>query len=192
MRDATRIAAVVALGLMLGATAYADRARDGSLVALGARPPRRDDGLDPEARRPARRPPPLHVVLRSAADRSSAGRDARTRRWHSDQLRAALVDDLREDRTLVLDAAGARDATIHSLSRTATGSRLEVACEVRIAISDRRGRLISLLSGGARVERPGRGCHLACERALQRDAVENAIEGLHRSLVRFLVSRSRT
>jgi hypothetical protein len=82
------------------------------------------------------------------------------------------------------------DGAITKLSRELRGPYLEITCEVRLTVSNASGSLLSIVSGGATVQ-ASRNTR-AGEGALQAEALDNAIRGVHGNLVGFLSRQSGT
>ena len=78
------------------------------------------------------------------------------------------------------------DASITDLSRTNQGPWVEVACNVKLAISTRDGRILSIVTGGAKVQTPKRAFKPSMEPGLQVEALDNAVRGAFENLLSFL------
>ncbi len=137
---------------------------------------------------PATRPVPtagaLHVEV------GGIGSKTRTSPELKQRLREFLTRELEHTPGITLDGAASKgfliDTAITSISRRATGSFIEVSCEVSLIV----GRLpshamVMMTSGGATVQAP-RGIEPAREKALQVDALEGAVHGAQQNLLAFL------
>lgn len=150
------------------------------------------------AGREAPRTPEFYLVVESARDQSR-GRASRTlRQRRAAAMREWLLDELRENHRVTLSEERAAkldlepyglDLSITHLRRRRRGAIVEVSCEVRVAISDRRGKMLSFLTGTAAVQVPRRGFRRQYEVDMQKEAVENAVKSVHQDLVTFLQSR---
>jgi hypothetical protein len=150
------------------------------------------------APREARPTPQVFVVLKSTMDKSIGGAPSKERQARVTQVRSLIVDELRRDQTVTLMSSVAAevgidpyamDVTIMKLERAERGQFVEVECEIRVAISDRRGRMLSFLTGGAKVQVPRRTFRVQYEPQLKREALENAIKSVHGDLVKYLRNR---
>lgn len=151
--------------------------------------------IAPREERPT---PQVFVVLKSTQDKSMGAAPTRERQARATQMRSLIVDQLRRDETVTLMSSVAAelgidpyamDVTIMKLERAERGAFVEVECEIRVAISDRRGKMLSFLTGGAKVQVPRRGFRLQYEPQLKREALENAVKSVHGDLVRYLRNR---
>jgi hypothetical protein len=126
------------------------------------------------------------VLIESATDATKGSR--RQRAQNTITLRRTL-DDLLASHTV--NANAHVDATVVSLTVQPKGKLMIVSAQVRLAISDDNGRILSVLVGGAKVEAPradrGRLGHLRDE------AVSAAAEGMFDKLKTSLSqARSQT
>lgn len=111
------------------------------------------------------------VVIASATDTSASSPSDRG------QNRATLRRTLARIASKLPAANAQVDATIVKLTVEQTRGVVVVSTRVRIAISDADGRILSVVTGNAKVEqpRPTRARHLAAIRA---DAVSVAVESM--------------
>jgi hypothetical protein len=153
-----------------------------------------------DAREPRLNRPRIYLVMKSAADRSHGRASAGTRRLLAGKLRTYLLRDLGESRRVTLEPSEAErlgiepfalDVTIVKLDRGVAGPYVEVACELRVAVSTRRGQMLSFLTGGAKVQVPRRGFQGAAEGQLALEALENAVKSLNQDLIAFLDKQPR-
>lgn len=135
----------------------------------------------------------LHVLIRSAADESPS--DARTRKLHADVLRQTLADEIAASSLFARDDAEARkrgletrqlDISIVKLETRTHHGVIEVEAQLRVTISDHRGKMMSFLSGGAAMQVKRKGYNLAYLPQLRRDTVANAVRGISAKLVEHL------
>jgi hypothetical protein len=161
----------------------ADRAGDGGEQARRPAP----GGERPAHAFTAEPHPELYVLVKSSNDESPGTSDAATRKQHAEIIRRALLDRLRADRSITSIAGEARrwsldarylDLSVTRLAATRIGSVIEVGAELRIAISDDSGKMLSLVSGGAKAEVPAAGFDARTLPALRRDALDGAMRGL--------------
>ena len=155
--------------------------------------------------------PRIHVVIGSAADdlgsASKAARSKGSERTASKsdrkQLAAAMrrmfqarLDDTPEITTSkrVARKLGvprySLDASIIRLGHEQKGSIVEVECQIRVAVSDHRGKMLSFLSGSARVKVPSSSFDASQLTELWREALDSAIKSVHSDLLDYLVRRT--
>ncbi len=140
----------------------------------------------------------VFVVLKSTQDKSTGSTPTRVRQLRATQMRSLMLDQLKRDHTVTLMSAVASDAaidpysmdvTIMKLERFERGAFVEVECEIRVAISDRRGKMLSFLTGGAKVQVPRSSFRMQYEPQLKREALENAVKSVHGDLMQHLTKR---
>jgi hypothetical protein len=78
------------------------------------------------------------------------------------------------------------DGAIMRLTRVQNGQWVEVTCEVRLTVSNDRGSIMSIVSGGATVQASRRSFRKEMEPGMQREAMENAVRGAYQNLMGFL------
>ena len=158
------------------------------------------EGGDALARRPApggERPahaaftaephPELYVLINSSTDDSPGSADPASRKLHAEIIKRALTDRLRADASITSAIGEARrwsldarhlDLSVTRLAATRAGNVVEVGAELRIAISDDSGKMLSLLSGGAKVQVPAARFDPRNLPALRKDALDGAMRGM--------------
>jgi hypothetical protein len=143
---------------------------------------------------PASRPR-IHVTIRSTTDEAPGKDDQRARKGHSEILRQTLTDELARSPLFTTDDEIARrqnldacqiDISIVRLDTRTRGGVIEVEAQLRLTISDPHGKMLSFLSGGARMEVRRHGYNLAYLPQLRRETVANAVRGLSSKLVDHL------
>lgn len=151
--------------------------------------------IAPREERPS---PQVFVVLKSTQDKSMGNTPSKVRQMRAVQMRSLMVDQLRRDQAVTLMSSVAAevgidpyamDVTIMKLERFERGPFVEVECEIRVAISDRRGKMLSFLTGGAKVQVPRSTFRVQYETQLKREALENAVKSVHADLVKYLRNR---
>lgn len=161
----------------------ADRAGDGGEQARRPAP----GGERPAHAFTAEPHPVLYVLVKSSTDESPGTNDAATRKQHAELIKHALLDRLRTDPSITLVAGEARrwsldahylDLSVTRLAATRIGDIIEVSAELRIAISDDSGKMLSLLSGGAKAQMPAAGFDARTLPAMRRDALDGAMRGM--------------
>jgi hypothetical protein len=155
-------------------------------VAVKAKP---GFGNQPRAVAPR---PDLYVVIKSSSDDAPGKHDKKARKVHADALRAAMTAELSGANLVTLTAADAKkfgldarnlDISLVGLEFRQDGAFVEVEAPVRLAISNDAGKMISFVSGGAKMQVPRRGYDASYLPQLRRDAIENAVRGLFTKLI---------
>ena len=160
----------------------ADRAGDGEQARRPA-----PGGERPAHAFTAEPHPELYVLVKSSADESPGTSDAATRKQHAEIIKRALLDRLRADPSITSVTGEARrwsldahylDLSVTRLAATRSGDIIEVSAELRIAISDDSGKMLSLLSGGAKAQMPAANFDARALPAMRRDALDGAMRGM--------------
>jgi len=153
-------------------------------ATVGAKVVKPGFGNQPRAVAPR---PDLYVVIKSSSDDSPGKHDKKARQVHAEVLRDAMSTELAGASLVTLTAADAKkygldprqlDLSIVGLDVRQDGAFIEVEAQVRLAISNDAGKMLSFVSGGAKVQVPRRGYNAGYLPQLRRDAVENAVRGL--------------
>jgi multisubunit Na+/H+ antiporter MnhG subunit len=148
--------------------------------------------IAPREERPGQQ---LFVVLKSTQDKSMGNTTSKVRQLRAIEMRSLMLDHLKRDRTVTLMSAiasdgaidpYAMDVTIMKLERFERGAFVEIECEIRVAISDRRGKMLSFLTGGAKVQVPRSSFRMQYEAQLKREALENAVKSVHGDVIKYL------
>lgn len=139
--------------------------------------------------------PKIYVRVRSTTDESPGKTDAKARQAHEAVLRETLVGEVAAASLLTTDADDAKkrslascqiDISIVRLDTRTHGGVIEVEAQLRLTVSDPRGKMLSFLSGGATMQVKRKGYNLAFLPQLRRDTVANAVRGLSTKLVDHL------
>jgi hypothetical protein len=164
------------------------------VVAAASAPAVGQAGFGTQARAlPAR--PDLYVVIKTASDDSPGLHDKRARQQHGVILRESMQRALGATRTVTAQATEARrydlelrnlDVSVVKMEQRTTGAMVEVEVQLRLAISDHTGRMMSFLSGGAMVQVPRRSFNASYLPQLRRDALTNAVGGIFDKLIAHL------
>jgi hypothetical protein len=142
--------------------------------------------------------PSLFVVMKSTTDKSAGRNDPGTRKLRAGRLKSLLLKELGGNQQVTLERNTAEDlgiepysldVTITRLGRGESGPYIEIECELRVAISNRRGKMISFLTGGAKVQVPKRTFRGEYEGQLRMEALENAVKSVHQDLITYLNKR---
>lgn len=149
--------------------------------------------------RPAPRADQIHVMLKSASDKSE-GAPTTVRQTRARRMRSLMVDQIERSHDVMLvpsvsaypsiDPYGI-DLTVVKLDQVERGANIEVECEIRVAISTREGKMLSVLTGGAKVQVPRATFREQFLPQLRGEALEGAVRSVHRDMVGYLVKATR-
>jgi hypothetical protein len=137
----------------------------------------------------------LYLLVNSATDDSPGTADKPTRKTHAEIVRRALIDQLRSETQVTSAADDAKrwgldarhiDLSVTKLEVGKTGGYVEVNAELRLAISDDHGKMMSFLSGGAKVQVPDQKFDTRYLPSLRKEALENALRGMVGKLLAHL------
>lgn len=145
--------------------------------------------------------PDLYVAIKGTNDDSPGKTDKKTRKAHAELLKLALQDQLRAAPQVTMIAneghrwgldARMIDVSVVKLDVVQAGGYVEVAAELRLAISDDKGKLMSFLSGGAKVQIPLAKYRPRFLPNMRREALEGALKGLFDKLLVHLRQMATT
>jgi hypothetical protein len=128
----------------------------------------------------------LHVLVHNMGVRSPAARHL------SEHMRERVIAELAAAPDITVDGSGddahqfILDGSITKLARETRGPWLEVTCEVKITVSNGRGSILSIVSGGATVQAERRRLARGAEPGMQVEALDNAVKGAHQNLYAFI------
>jgi HEAT repeat protein len=157
-----------------------------------APPPRAGFGDSP---RVATARPELFVVIKSTIDDSSGKRTDKQRKESAATVRALVARELTSTSAVTSDAKIAGrygidrhniDVSITKLGAVPNGAFMDIECELRVAISNDRGKMLSFVSGGAKVQIPKRSFNEKYLQNFANEAMENAVKGLYQNLIKHL------
>jgi hypothetical protein len=181
-------------------------------IARASRPaddrPARSDG-DVEARRMAAggarpvgrlaRPdephPDLYVLINSSSDDSPGIADKAARKQHADIIKRVLMQHCRAEPSITSTFDDAQrwdliarhiDLSVTRLDVVRNATAVEIDAQLRLAISDDSGKMLSFLSGGAKVQVGNQTFDPRYLPALRKEALENAMRGMFDKLLRHL------
>ena len=177
--------------------------RGAAAAAAAPAPPRRAGGpagYSFAARAaPAAAPDKVYVILKSASDKSAGSADRAVREKRATRMRSLMARQLQQSQDVTLLASMARapsvepyfvDLTVVKLDHVERGPNVEVECEIRAAISTREGKMLSFLTGGAKVQVPRTTFRAEFLPQLHGEALEGAVRSVHRDLVAHLIKLS--
>lgn len=148
--------------------------------------------------------PELYVVVKSATDDSNKATkgkakakaaDKKDKKMHAEIAKLAMSTELKATQVVTStpkDAAKYNldlrniDVIITKLDIKTSGTYIEVEAQLRLAISDDRGKMLSFLTGGAKVQVKKANYDTAYLPQLRREAIENAVKGLFDKLMAHL------
>jgi hypothetical protein len=142
--------------------------------------------------------PEVFVVLKTALDKSEGRVAPRARALRAVQMRSIIVNELRRDEQVTLLSSVAVqlgiepysvDVSILKMDRRERGPFVEIECQLRVAVSNQRGKMLSVMTGGAKVQVPRRTFRAQYEPQFQKEAMENAVKSVHQDLIKYLRNR---
>jgi len=143
--------------------------------------------------------PDLCVTIRTSSDDSPGTNDKKTRETHAAIVKQVLADSFHAQPHVTTVLADAErwgldprhiDLSVVKMDVSNANGMIEVAAELRLAISDDKGRMLSFLSGGATVSVPKSKFNAQYLPNLRREALENAMRGMFAKLLVHLRSQS--
>lgn len=137
------------------------------------------------------------VLINSATDDSPGKADKKTRQAHAEILRNFLIAQFRANPALstVADSkltARHLDVSVTKLDVVTAGTHVEIEAQLRLAISDGNGKMLSFVSGGAKVQVAKHKFNPRYLPNMRRDALEGAMRGLYDKLLVQLRDRSQS
>ncbi|HWU86867.1 MAG TPA: HEAT repeat domain-containing protein, partial [Kofleriaceae bacterium] len=165
-------------------------------TAKPRRPSRPGFGNQPRALGPE---PDLYVMVNSSADDSPGKTDKSARKVHADIIRQTLIDQCKSNPVITTTDSEARrlgldprhiDLSVVKMEVATVGEFVEIDAQLRLAISDANGKLLSFLSGGAKVQVPKHKFDARYLPNLRREALENAMRGMFDKLLAHLRDRT--
>jgi len=147
---------------------------------------------------PAHARPDVYVTIASATDHTP-GEQAIDRARNAETIRRVLLDALSRTPQLTSTVADVRrfgldvrkiDIDVVQLRVERSGEDVVVSAQVRLVVCDDRGRMLSILSGGATARRPARLVRAEQLADLRRDALEGAVHGMFAPLRTHLLRAS--
>jgi len=145
--------------------------------------------------------PDLYVQIKTSTDDSPSKPDKKARQAHADIIRAVLAEQCGRAAKVTSQAAvGQRlglnlrniDLSVVKLDVTPSGNYMEIEASLRLAISDDKGKMLSFLSGGAKVQIPKTTYDPKYLPALRKEALENAMRGMFEKLVTHLRTQPKS
>lgn len=144
--------------------------------------------------------PTVFVKLETVTDKSKRKTTKKHRAWSAKKLKGFMATELRRAADVTTDSEKADDlgirkfnvdVSITGFSRRVRGPYVEIECEVRLSVSNQRGRMLSFLTGGATVQVPKHSFKPQYETQLRQEALENAAKSMHQDLMAYLAKEVR-
>lgn len=144
--------------------------------------------------------PRVHVVVESAADESRTRVRRRVRKQRAGDMKRLFASALARSPQVTTSARLARklgidrynlDASILRMTERRRGPYVEIECQIRVTISDGRGKMLSFLTGSARVQVPHSSFDKSKRHEIQHEAIENVVSSLQDDILRYLASLRR-
>jgi len=145
--------------------------------------------------------PDLYVQIKGANDDSPGKADKATRKTNAEILKQALLDELKTAPQVTMTESVAQrwsldarhiDLSVVKMEVVQAGSYIEMQTELRLAISDDTGKMISFLSGGAKVQVPKSKFNTNALPMMRKDALEGAMRGMFDKLITHLRQTSQS
>ncbi|MEO8701085.1 MAG: HEAT repeat domain-containing protein [Kofleriaceae bacterium] len=139
--------------------------------------------------------PDLYIVIKSSADDSPGTTDKPARKTHADIIRQSLAEQCRSAINVTSLAADAQrwgldlrniDLSVVKMAVTQVGDHFDVEAQLRIAISDDKGKMLSFLSNGATISVPKSSLNPRTLPRLRKEVLEGAMHGMFDKLIAHL------
>ena len=145
--------------------------------------------------------PDLYVVVKTSSDDSAGKYDKDTRKNHAEVVKQALLESFHNAPQVTMVEAEAQrwaldprmiDLSVVKLEVVQAGGMIEVNAELRLAISDETGKMLSFLSGGAKVQVPQGKFDMRYLPNMRKEALESAMRGMFDKLLAHLRETSQS
>ena len=145
--------------------------------------------------------PDLYVMIKSSSDDSPGKADKPTRKQNAEVVKEALLESFKTAPQVTMTAADAQrwgldprtiDLSVVKMEVQTNGGYVEIAAELRLAISDDKGKMLSFLSGGAKVQIPSAKFKGQFLPSYRREALEGAMHGMFDKLLAHLRQQSQS
>jgi hypothetical protein len=139
--------------------------------------------------------PDLYIIIKSSADDSPGTTDKATRKVHADIIRQSLAEQCRSAVNVTSLAAEAQrwgldlrniDLSVVKMAVTPVGDHYDVEAQLRLAISDDKGKMLSFLSNGATISVPRGSYNARILPKLRKEVLEGAMRGMFDKLLAHL------
>ncbi|HEY5934766.1 MAG TPA: HEAT repeat domain-containing protein [Kofleriaceae bacterium] len=145
--------------------------------------------------------PDLFVTIKNANDDSPGTADKKARLANAEIVRGVLAQHCRSAPLVTMSASDAKrfglpsrqiDVSVTKLDVARNGNYMELDAQLRVAISDDQGKMLSFLSGGAKVQVPAATFQSRYLPQMRKEALENAMRGMVTKLLAHLRDRSQS
>ncbi|HTR56078.1 MAG TPA: HEAT repeat domain-containing protein [Kofleriaceae bacterium] len=145
--------------------------------------------------------PDLYVVVKTSSDDSPGKADKDSRKVHADVVKQALLESFRTAPQVTMVEAEAQrwaldprmiDLSVVKLEVVQAEGMIEVNAELRLAISDETGKMLSFLSGGAKIQVPQGKFDMRYLPNMRKEALESAMRGMFEKLLAHLRETSQS
>jgi HEAT repeat protein len=145
--------------------------------------------------------PDLYVMIKSSSDDSPGKADKPTRKQNAEVVKTALLESFKTAPQVTMTASDAQrwgldprtiDLSVVKMEVETNGGYVEIAAELRLAISDDKGKMLSFLSGGAKVQIPSAKFKGQFLPNYRREALEGAMHGMFDKLLAHLRQQSQS
>ena len=145
--------------------------------------------------------PDLYVMIKSSSDDSPGKADKPTRKQNAEVVKTALLESFKSAPQVTMTASDAQrwgldprtiDLSVVKMDVETNGGYVEIAAELRLAISDDKGKMLSFLSGGAKVQIPSAKFKGQFLPNYRREALEGAMHGMFDKLLAHLRQQSQS
>ena len=165
------------------ATASATTRKNGGKAGFGNQP----RTLEPQAE--------VYMVVKSSTDDSPGKADVKTRKQNAEIVRTALIAQCATNPSVTALAADAArlglstrhvDVSVTRVEVSQHGNLIELEAQLRLAVSDDKGKMLSFVSGAAKVQVPKKSFNTRYLAQMRRDALEGAMHGIFAKLMQQL------
>jgi HEAT repeats len=145
--------------------------------------------------------PDLYVMIKSSSDDSPGKADKPTRKQNAEVVKQTLLDSFKAAPQVTMTAADAQrwgldprtiDLSVVKMEVETNGGYVEIDAELRLAISDENGKMLSFLSGGAKVQIPSAKFKGQFLQNYRKEALEGAMRGMFDKLLTHLRQQSQS
>ena len=133
------------------------------------------------------------IQLKSSLDNSSGLTEERFKKTRAKTLENLFVGEIASDTQFAFSPKKGKfnenyglDIAIKQMDKTTTAEHVVVNCTVQMVVSNKRGKMLSLLTGGAKVTVKKESFETQFEKHMQKDAMESAVKNLHKKLSAYL------
>lgn len=145
--------------------------------------------------------PDLYVMIKSSSDDSPGKADKPSRKQNAEVVKQTLLDSFKAAPQVTMTAADAQrwgldprtiDLSVVKMDVATNGGYVEIDAELRLAISDENGKMLSFLSGGAKVQIPSSKFKGQFLQNYRKEALEGAMRGMFDKLLTHLRQQSQS